>query len=91
MMFSDYANMLPCTELIRIHGTFFRGSREEVFGLADALKIGVSESDLPTSGGFDHSGTFLVVNPDQKVTYFVTGDGTEDHEIDDLICFLQKH
>ena len=70
--------------------SFLRGSKEEVFGLADALKIGVSESDLPTSGGFDHSGTFLVVTPDQKVTYFVTGDGTEDHEVDDLICFLKK-
>ncbi|MGB1119533.1 MAG: SCO family protein [Chitinophagales bacterium] len=70
--------------------SFLRGSREEVFRLADALKIGVAESDLPTSGGFDHSGTFLVVTPDQKVTYFVTGDGTEDHEIDDLICYLKK-
>lgn len=70
--------------------SFLRGSKEEVFGLADALKIGVSESDLPSSGGFDHSGTFLVVTPDQKVTYFVTGDGTEDHEVDDLICFLKQ-
>lgn len=70
--------------------SFLRGGKEKVFGLADALKIGVSESDLPTSGGFDHSGTFLVVTPDQKVTYFVTGDGTEDHEVDDLICFLKK-
>ena len=70
--------------------SFLRGSREEVFRLADALKIGVVESDLPTSGGFDHSGTFLVVTPDQKVTYFVTGDGTEDHEVDDLICFLKQ-
>ena len=70
--------------------SFLRGSKEEVFGLADALKIGVAESDLPTSGGFDHSGTFLVVTPDQKVTYFVTGDGTEDHEVDDLICFLKQ-
>tara|TARA_B100000925_G_C21975086_1_gene459723 strand:- start:503 stop:1105 length:603 start_codon:yes stop_codon:yes gene_type:complete len=70
--------------------SFLRGSKEEVFGLADALKIGVAESDLPTSGGFDHSGTFLVVTPDQKVTYFVTGDGTENHEIDDLICYLKK-
>ena len=70
--------------------SFLRGSREEVFRLADALKIGVAESDLPTSGGFDHSGTFLVVTPDQKVTYFVTGDGTEDHEVDDLICFLKQ-
>ena len=69
---------------------FLRGSREKVFGLADALKIGLSESDLPTSGGFDHSGTFLVVTPDQSVTYFVTGDGTEDNEVDDLICFLQQ-
>ena len=70
--------------------SFLRGSREEVFRLADALKIGVAESDLPTSGGFDHSGTFLVVTPDQKVTYFVTGDGTEDYEVDDLICFLKQ-
>ena len=70
--------------------SFLRGSREEVFRLADALKIGVVESDLPTSGGFDHSGTFLVVTPDGKVTYFVTGDGTEDHEVDDLICFLKQ-
>ena len=70
--------------------SFLRGSREEVFSLADALKIGVSESDLPTSGGFDHSGTFLVVTPGQKVTYYVTGDGTEDHEVDDLICFLKQ-
>ncbi|MEC8033207.1 MAG: SCO family protein [Bacteroidota bacterium] len=70
--------------------SFLRGSKEEVFGLADALKIGVAESDLPTSGGFDHSGTFLVVTPDKKVTYFVTGDGTENHEIDDLICYLKK-
>ena len=70
--------------------SFLRGSREEVFRLADALKIGVVESDLPTSGGFDHSGTFLVVTPDKKVTYFVTGDGTEDHEVDDLICFLKQ-
>ena len=61
-----------------------------MFRLADALKIGVAESDLPTSGGFDHSGTFLVVTPDQKVTYFVTGDGTEDYEVDDLICFLKQ-
>ena len=70
--------------------SFLRGSREEVFRLADALKIGVAESDLPTSGGFDHSGTFLVVTPDQKVTYFVTGDGTEDYEVDDLICYLKQ-
>ena len=70
--------------------SFLRGSKEEVFGLADALKIGVSESDLPSSGGFDHSGTFLVVTPDQEVTYFVTGDGTENHEVDDLICFLKQ-
>ena len=50
----------------------------------------MSESDLPSSGGFDHSGTFLVVTPDQEVTYFVTGDGTENHEVDDLICFLKQ-
>ena len=70
--------------------SFLRGSKEKVFELADALKIGVSESDLPISGGFDHSGTFLVITPDNQVTYFVTGDGTENDEVSDLVCFLQQ-
>ena len=67
-----------------------RGTRDEVFDLANAFKLGVSESDLPTSGGFEHSGTFLVINPDGKVSYHVKGDGSNDQEIDDLICFLKN-
>ena len=70
--------------------SFLRGTRDEVFDLANAFKLGVSESDLPTSGGFEHSGTFLVINPDGKVSYHVKGDGSNDQEIDDLICFLKN-
>lgn len=70
--------------------SFLRGTRDEVFNLANAFKLGVSESDLPTSNGFEHSGTFLVINPDGKVSYHVKGDGSNDQEIDALICFLKN-
>ena len=70
--------------------SFLRGSRDDVFGFATALKMGVSESEAKLTGGFEHSGTFLVISPDGKVTYHVKGDGSEDHEIDDLICFLKS-
>lgn len=66
---------------------FVTGGKDEIFEMSDEYFI-VALEDGQAAGGFDHSGQFVIVDPEGRVRSFA--DGTNPEEVDRLMKDVEK-
>ncbi|SFC70769.1 protein SCO1/2 [Parapedobacter composti] len=84
-----YAEKLGVTNQ---HWQFVTGSKADIYGLADHYMVYTKE-DSAVPGGYDHSGYFLLVDPERRIRGAY--DGTNDDQLqllfDDLEILLNEY
>ncbi len=66
---------------------FVTGDKEAIYGIADDyFSIAIEDPDAP--GGFDHSGTIILVDDQRRVRSFA--NGTDPESVDRLIEDMEK-
>ncbi|MEM1324505.1 MAG: SCO family protein [Bacteroidota bacterium] len=66
---------------------FVTGDKDAIFEIADDY-FSVAIEDGDAAGGFDHSGRFILVDPDGRVRAFA--DGTNPEEVDRMMLDMKK-
>jgi protein SCO1/2 len=81
----SYAENIGITDAKQWH--FLTGDKFDMLGIADDyFSVAIEDEDAP--GGFDHSGRFILVDPDGRVRSF--GDGTDPEEVDRIMLDMKK-